>query len=241
MTKTMLVGFGILLASASVYAQIGALNDTGQTQCFDDSGAVVCNTVAADAGTFPRQDGRFGRDVATLTKIGGGAAGFDFSRICWNGSIEGATNCAGSLLGNIGNAPSASASTDWACTKDNVTNLVWSLETISGADWVGTDWVSAGSAATSSSHNNVGRCGYNSGWRLPTVHELLSLVHHGSTRGVKIDIDYFPFALADAYWSSNTYALNPDAKAWLVNFAFGDPNTGFKTARVLIRLVRSAQ
>ena len=41
---------------------------------------MACDSATTgDAGTRPRQDGRFGRDVAALAKVGGGAAGFDFT------------------------------------------------------------------------------------------------------------------------------------------------------------------
>ena len=99
----------------------GLLNDTGQTQC--DNGSHVlgpCNAASTgDASTMPGQDGRFGRDVAAPVKMGGGAAGFDFTKVCMNGAL----GCAGAA--NTGAVPAA---TEWACTKDNFTHRIWSLE-----------------------------------------------------------------------------------------------------------------
>lgn len=61
-------------------ASAAPLNDTGITFCGDaTTNTASCARVAADTGTHPRQDARYGRDAAaaagTLTKIGGGDAG----------------------------------------------------------------------------------------------------------------------------------------------------------------------
>lgn len=103
------------------------LNDTGQAQCFNASDvAVPCSAaVGGDAGVNPRQDGRYGRDPAfaasQFVKTGAGSAGFDYSKI----SNSGAVIAAGVALG--------SGSADWACTRDNVTGLVWEVKTPSAA------------------------------------------------------------------------------------------------------------
>ena len=135
----------------------GRLNDTGQTQCDDGSNNMVACTASntSDASTMPRQDARFGRDAAAaagqLTKVGGGAAGFDFTALDANGN--------------------ATTPGSHACVKDNQTKLIWSTETISNVTWV-----DAQTTATTYSH-----CGYTTGWRLPTRRELLSIVHHGAS------------------------------------------------------------
>jgi hypothetical protein len=109
-----------LFTSVAVAATPRPLNDTGITTCINDSGTVACTTVAPDNGTHPRQDARFGRDAANaagaLTKVGGGGAGFDFTKIANNGTVL----AAGAALGD--NA------TDWACARDNVTGLVWEIK-----------------------------------------------------------------------------------------------------------------
>jgi hypothetical protein len=83
-------------------------------------------SISGDAGTHPRQDCRYGRDAAAaagvLTKTGGGAKGFDYTKIANNGTTLGA----GAALGN--------APTDWACTKDNITGLTWEVKTLGSTD-----------------------------------------------------------------------------------------------------------
>jgi hypothetical protein len=55
------------LMAGSLSAQTSPLNDTGQTQCFDNGALAEC-TVAntGDGSTHPRQDGRFGRDAQAV-------------------------------------------------------------------------------------------------------------------------------------------------------------------------------
>jgi hypothetical protein len=237
-----------LVSGGGVYDNVppgqptGLLNDTGQTSCYDASNNVAdCATVAADGGATPRQDARFGRDPAhaagKYTKTGGGAAGFDFSKMCWNGDIEGSGTCTGTLVANTGAAASGTASTDWACTKDNRSNLIWSLQTVSGITW--TDATATGSGSPIDTHNTATRCGFADGWRVPTRRELLSIVHHGASSPA-IDTAYFPSTASNYYWSSDVYAPNA-AGAWLVNFGNGFTNADDKTDTNLVRLVRSGQ
>lgn len=97
-----------------------ALNDTGMTACCSDVTApVVCDpALLADSGTYPRQDARFGRDAnPSPGKVGAGDGGFDFTKI----SNAGNPLPAGAALG--------SAPGDWACTRDNVTGLLWEVKT----------------------------------------------------------------------------------------------------------------
>lgn len=56
--------FSLLLAIAAPAHAVG-LNDTGQDSCYDGSAMVACDTAnSSDAASYPRQDGRFGRDAA---------------------------------------------------------------------------------------------------------------------------------------------------------------------------------
>ncbi len=204
-----------LLCSTAAALPTGLLNDTGQTQCVDGSNNLTtcsqANTGDGATGTagVPRQDGRFGRDAANLTKVGGGAAGFDYTRICWNGHAQGSGTCTGTLVANTTDAATGSPSTDWACTRDNVTNLVWSLRTPIDS------WTNAtGASFPNAGHNTPSRCGFNSGWRMPTRRELLSLVHYG-TYNPSIDLNYFPSTSADSFWTSDTFAAPAPFNAWL--------------------------
>ncbi|CAK0760232.1 hypothetical protein CCP4SC76_3260028 [Gammaproteobacteria bacterium] len=68
----------------------GAINDTGQVTCYNGSSLAACTEAnTGDTSTYPRQDGRYGRDAqadaGNLTKTGGGVGGFDFTALDANG------------------------------------------------------------------------------------------------------------------------------------------------------------
>ena len=197
------------------------INDTGQTRCYNDTGVVDCATLAA---THPGQDALFGRDATALSKVGAGAAGFDFTKVC----MDGTPNCT-----TAASHAAAPAATDWACTKDNNTNLIWSLETQVAV------WAEATTTLPAAA-NAVGRCGFSDGWRLPTRRELLSIVHNDVAEPA-IDTAYFPATngtLRNHYWSNDTYALFPIC-AWGVYFDVGSTVAFNKTFPGGVRLVRS--
>ena len=229
-----------LLLTVTAHAQTGRLNDTGQTSCYNASNvAVACDAATTgNAGTRPHQDGRYGRDAAAaagaLTKIGGGAAGFDFSCVLWNGTVINGSNCTAGLVANTTGTASGTPGTDWACTKDNVTGLVWSLQTQT-ASWN----TATGASYPNAGHNTPSRCGYSTGWRLPTRRELLSIVHRGQSNPA-IDSTYFPATQSSRYWTSDTHAPDP-ASAWNVDFYDGYANANGKTSNNFVRLVRSGQ
>ena len=101
------------------------LNDTGQVLCYQGNTSTSGSCTAAvtgDSALAPRQDGRYGRDAKAgkglLTKAGAGAAAFDFTKV----ANDGTTPATGLALG-VNPA-------DWACTKDNVTGLIWEVKTV---------------------------------------------------------------------------------------------------------------
>ena len=228
----------LLVASLSAHAAAGPtgfLNDTGQDTCYDGTNLVACATAnSGDGATYPRQDGRFGRDAKTgLAKTGAGAKAFDYTKVCFNGDSAGSGTCTGTLVANTTAAATGSPTTDWACTKDNVTNLIWSLEGGSGG------WITYANITLPGATNTAVRCGYNTGWRLPTRRELLSLAHNGASSPA-IDSAYFPGTQSNWYWSADTYAPDP-ANAWNVDFDVGYTDALNKASTGFVRLVRSGQ
>lgn len=203
------------LASAALAAgPSGRLNDTGQTLCHDGGGMVACTEANSGSGAaLPGQDGRYGRDAAyngaLLNKTGGGAAGFDFTKICQSGQAAGHGTCAAD--------PGVGDADPWACTRDNVTNLVWAIETMADADW----------ATAMTNHpptlNAAVRCGYGSGWRLPTRRELISILRLANTDSwtqTAVDDAYFPNTASNMHWSTNTYVSDTD-RVWCVRLNSG--------------------
>ena len=227
----------LMCCNSTAYAAgpTGLLNDTGQTQCDNGSTVMVACTVdnTGDAATYKRQDGRFGRDRAAPPKVGGGVAGFDFTKVCFNGDLQGSGTCTGTLVANTSGTATGTARTDWACTKDNVTNLIWSLQSQS-ATWDAATVVTYPNAG----HNSVTRCGFATGWRLPTRRELMNIVLNDGSIPT-IDASYFPSTQSTYYWTGDT---TPDPSgAWVIYFHIGMSAAGLKTTTAFVRLVRSGQ
>lgn len=79
-----------------------------------------------------------------------------------------------------------------------------------------------------------------SDWRLPTRHELLSIVDRGRWDPA-INTDYFPACGRDpslSYWSSSTYAWDPANYVWTVCFYSGRILFATKYMGLYIRCVR---
>ncbi len=245
----------LLLCALPVFAAgpTGLLNDTGITFCGDaTTNTANCATVGADGGTFPRQDALNGRDAQaaarTLTKVGGGGAGFDFSKIDNNGSVTTSTT-----LGT--------GATDWACTRDNVTGLIWEVKTTSGLrsmshtySWYNNNpATNGGSAGTPSlgtcfatgrcdtekyvqDVNEAGLCGAGDAWRMPSVKELEGIADLGRTNPA-IDSTYFPNTPSSGFWSGSPYS-NSSGTAWGVFFDYGEVDSSNRSAVGAVRLVR---
>lgn len=206
----------ILFALVSLPASAaGPLNDTGIRFC----GAYPTGNAAAPCTPDPAgQDRRYGRDAAAasgqLAKTGAGDAGFDFTRVCMSGELAGQGSCPASpVLGSGAN--------DWACTKDNVTGLIWEVKTGDGGlrdkdatysnyddpdrpqKWTGSAFVNPTQADIDAAYNSIGyvnavnaltgidRLCGATDWRRPTKKELAAIVHYGRAAPA-IDTDYFP-------------------------------------------------
>ena len=257
---------GLFLTHA---APAAGLNDSGQSLCYNGTNTLVaCDTAnTGDAAPYPGQDGRYGRDAAAtagaLTKSGGGAAGFDFTRICNSGDAAGSGVCPAEPV--LGPNP-----TNWGCTRDNTTGMTWEMKTDDGGlrdkewtyAWYSTDTATNGGdvggagsdtcGGTLSDYANQcntanyitavnaapGLCGFTD-WRLPSVRELQTLIHYGATNPT-IDTTYFPNTLASDFWSASSYGPSP-ANAWYVYFGDGIVDAFVKADGFHVRLVRGGQ
>ncbi len=207
------------------------------------------------AATYPGQDAVYGRDAAArvrkLAKIGIGSAGFDFTKMCRSGQVAGEGKCPPNPIPGNG-------FDNWACTRDNVTGLLWEVKMGSGLrnqentyTWFNPDasvnggeeglkngGSCEGSDCDTQSYveaiNALGLCGV-SDWRLPTKRELLSIVDNGSLNPA-IDTRFFPNTLSSHYWSSLPSA-DQNNSAWQVYFRFGEASPEEKSQRNPIRLV----
>lgn len=252
----------LLLALSVAHAQTSPtrpLNDTGITW----SGHATDGNAATCGPTHPAgQDCHHGRDAAaaasTLPAKTGGSAlnngvanGFDFTKI----SNSGNPLPASATLGSGAN--------DWACTRDNVTGLVWEVKTTSGLRSQGhtytwydsaspdghTGTANGGSCETAGrcdtekyvqDVNAAGLCGA-ADWRMPTVKELEGIVDFGRVNPA-IDPDYFPNTPPSDVWSGSPNAGDSDY-AWVVFFRNGDASNSNSNrgGGLHVRLVRGGQ
>jgi hypothetical protein len=241
----------------------GGLNDSGIIWCATDNTNLFrdgtrsekrkgCETLKT---SHPNQDAIHGRDASAaarkLSKTGTGAAGFDFTKICRNGEAAGEGKC----------PPNPSPGTDsenWACTRDNVTGLVWEIKGKSGLQdrkntytWYnpdesvngGGDGREKGGSCEGSGCdtlayvekvNGLNLCGMND-WRMPTKRELLSIVNNSRFKPA-IDVALFPNTSPSHYWTASPYAEDENL-AWQVYFLYGEATPGGKNESSHIRLV----
>ncbi|EIY4763876.1 DUF1566 domain-containing protein [Vibrio cholerae] len=232
----------------SFFAATQPLNDTGIDWCADGNQ----NNLDCPVQGYEGQDGEHGRDALArkgqLQKIGGGAAGFDFTK-----------------LDNSGN-PLPETASEWSCVRDNVSGLIWEVKQPAGSaglrdanhtySWYNPDnSTNGGHAGTQNGGtcqgsacdtdafvnavNSQGLCGA-SDWRLPSVNELLSIVHNGRVEPA-IDQNYFPHTSQyNWYWSSSPCANYSDY-TWGVESSVGLVFDRNKGSSHLVRLVRAGQ
>lgn len=133
--------------------------------------SIVCQrTLLNDTGSELADDGGEGRDAvvaSTLTKVGSGDKGFDFTRLCVKDAGGAVEVCKGTKTVADVNA----AAGGWVCTRDNVTGLVWRVQAPDGGGDL---------------------CGIPSAeWSLPTSFELASVLDLGRVNPA-LSQDYLP-------------------------------------------------
>lgn len=228
---------------------IFSLNDTGWITCISEAGISDC-----DSTIHLPQDGMYGRDYqsqsATLSKAGGGYAGFDFLKLNENGIL-------------LSDQQASYNISPWSCVYDFVTGLTWEVKFIENTlrnwvsqySWYNPDFDRNGgepgiqnggfcqfSACDTESYinavNAANLCGY-SDWRLPSRQELNSIISYsvGQPNVYMHDLNYFVFTLSGmTFWTATTDSEEP-TQAWVFVGPFSYPILKSSTAR--IRLVRS--
>lgn len=194
------------------------INDTGVT--------VSATRITVDSSCIATEhkvhDCERGRDVAPQSKVGAGAAGFDYTK-----------------LDASGNELAADASV-WSCVRDNYSGLIWEVKTTDGGKQHNLDtyrWGGKGADGYTAPNkegtyydywntlveelNDEALCG-KTDWALPTQEELSGLVHRGNSTYL-IDLTYFPNSIKGRYWASSTVPYD-DSEAWIVDFGTTQAN-----------------
>jgi hypothetical protein len=136
---------------------------------------------------------------------------------CCSGADQG---CDGTRLpaGDGTNAGEFVASADGLSVTDTITGLVWQRDgsgTREGcAKGTTCTWAEAKTYCAGLALGGL------SGWRLPTVIELSTILAFTVTSGARIDETGFPSAPAEWFWTSSPFTGLPDY-AWGVDFGYG--------------------
>ncbi len=75
------------------------------------------------------------------------------------------------------------------------------------------------------------------GWRLPTMRELMTLLDYSMATGARIDPAAFPGTPLSSFWSASLLA-GFSTSAWYVDFSAGVPSTRANTLTFYVRCVR---
>jgi len=232
-------------------APMGKLNDTGITTW----ATATVNNLTVTQPAFPGQDADYGRDALAaqglLTKVGGGRAGFDFTKLDANGVP-------------LTNQAATYAVTPWSCVQDNVTGLMWEVKTTSpglhnnnntytwynstgtndgGSPGTFNGGTCSGSGCDTEKYvaavNTAGLCGF-ADWRVPEQEDLRSIVDYNRSVPA-IDTGYFPNTIINWYWTSTPHVQLPPFinYAWQIRFDIGWSGTILKSSRASVRLVRT--
>ena len=202
----------ILLLVLPVFGWAGQIPDTGQTQCYDNSGEISCPQTGE---SFYGQDAQYEGPARSYTKL---------------------------RQGGVKLPDTATQDDGWIMTRDNVTGLIWEIKTDDESIHAKDDkyaWSNCQSVFIVSL-NQQGFGGY-SDWRMPTIKELASLVNsHIPAPGPTIDTEWFPHTKLLYYWSSTTRASDTD-HAWRVFFDDGQVGYYLKSYPCYVRAVRVGQ
>ena len=118
---------------------------------------------------------------------------------------------------------------------DNATGLQWQDD----VDSVERKWEDSGSFPAAEYCNTLPLGGY-ADWRLPSIHELLTLVDASQYNPSLVEGVFDHVSLSNYYWSS-TAAANGTSNAWIVTYYYGGSFYGSKDTAYYVRCVRGEQ
>jgi len=202
----------------------GALPDTGQTKCYNDTAEITCPAPGED---FYGQDAQYATNPRSYTKLDAGGNDLSDSAASWTMVRDNVTG----LIWEV--------KTDDGSVHDKDNKYTWydSNPATNGGN-AGTPGDGTDTEDFINALNSENFGGY-SDWRLPTIKELASIANLGQSYPA-IGTGYFPNTQSSHYWSSSTYTSTP-GNAWHVDFDHGFVNRYPKSYSYYVRCVRGGQ
>jgi hypothetical protein len=189
-SETKMVVFSLLIVLAiSVYATAGPVPDTGQTQCYDNTGEIPC---PQPGEPFFGQDANYQINPPSYTKLDAEGNDLPDTAASW-------TMVRDNVTGLIWEVKTVDGSVH---DKDNAYTWYDSNPDTNGGN-AGTPGDGTDTEDFINELNSSNYGGY-SDWRLPTSEELQSIVDYGEYAPA-IKNSYFPNIVPSDYWSSVTH------------------------------------
>ena len=117
---------------------------------------------------------------------------------------------------------------------DKLWDLCWEKDGSTKQTW---DYATDNSNSDTCDNLNLGD--YNSGWRLPTVKELMTLLYHNGQSATYSRLNSIGFQniINSYYWSSEKYS---SSSAYVVDFYYGRSRSGVASDRFYVLCVRNS-
>ena len=204
-----------------IQAGAGALPDSGQTKCYNNTEEIAC---PERGESFYGQDGNFSITPPSYTKLDGSGNALPDNETSW---VMVRDTVTGLIWENKQSASNGSADYTNHNDPDNIYTWYDGITGTPGTDNDTQDFIAAINAANYGGHDD---------WRLPEPAELMTIIDF-SQRTPAINANYFSNTKNGGFWSAKTFVNNAD-RAFYGSFSYGTIEDRPKAEIYFARAVR---